>query len=534
MAATTIAAAFLLAVEFLALMLRFTTASLAGSSQEWAHVLTRSTILPQLALTSATGVMLFSSHVLERELRQMRETLDSPVRRARAVVVQLAFFALLYFATRQVFEPHVQDETAPWGWIGLWVVAAIGTVFSGAGLFLSLRDSRALARRTAGPVCTALAIGVAAWGVGVLSAEALRLPLRTPTLWLSRALLQLLTDDVIVNVPQFVFGTSRFSVQIAPQCSGLEGVGLILAFTAAYLLIARDSLRFPRALLIPVIGMLSAWILNALRMSSLVAIGSWISPDLAVGGFHTLAGLIAFCAVSLGLVLLTRRSAFFSRPVHAAPLEQPRDMTLALLGPFLAFVACGVALMLLGTGRAQFYPLQPLVAVAVLLLLRKSYSFPISYGSWPAVATGIAAFLVWVSFASTNGDGAAIDSIRSALSGMDSWSRWTWIGARILGFGLVTPLIEELAFRSYLQRRLTARDWEKVPLAGFSWTALLATSLMFGALHDSWLRATLVGLMYGIVLRRRGKLSDAVVAHATTNVLVLLQAWWQQDWTLLG
>jgi hypothetical protein len=192
-------------------------------------------------LTCATGVALFSSNALERELRMMRDSLELRSGRLSALALQLTFFSLLYISTWQIFEEHLRDETAPWTWIGLWVAAAAGTVLCGAGLFLSWRDLIGLARRTVRPICRALAIGIAAWVLGVVSADILRLPMRTPTLWLSGSLLGLLTDDMYVDTPGFVFGTSKFAVQVAPQCSGIEGIGLILAFTTAYLWIARGS-----------------------------------------------------------------------------------------------------------------------------------------------------------------------------------------------------------------------------------------------------------------------------------------------------
>jgi CAAX prenyl protease-like protein len=112
-------------------------------------------------------------------------------------------------------------------------------------------------------------------------------------------------------------------------------------------------------------------------------------------------------------------------------------------------------------------------------------------------------------------------------------TRALWVFGRVVGYGLLTPLIEEMAFRSYLMRRLTSRDFERVPYTACSWTALLASSLLFGALHDSWPRAVLVGLVYGLVLRQRGRLSDAVIAHATTNLLLLLQAFLVSDLNLM-
>ena len=41
------------------------------------------------------------------------------------------------------------------------------------------------------------------------------------------------------------FGTASFHVQIAPACSGYEGIGLILAFTAAWLWFFRPGSALP-------------------------------------------------------------------------------------------------------------------------------------------------------------------------------------------------------------------------------------------------------------------------------------------------
>jgi CAAX prenyl protease-like protein len=101
-----------------------------------------------------------------------------------------------------------------------------------------------------------------------------------------------------------------------------------------------------------------------------------------------------------------------------------------------------------------------------------------------------------------------------------------------LAASTTVPFAEELAFRGYLLRRLMAEDFETVPIGRFTWPALLLSSLAFGALHgERWLAGTLAGLIYGLAMARRGKLADAVVAHATTNALlavwVLLSNQWQ-------
>lgn len=50
------------------------------------------------------------------------------------------------------------------------------------------------------------------------------------------------------------------------------------------------------------------------------------------------------------------------------------------------------------------------------------------------------------------------------------------------------------------------------------------SSLAFGLLHgERWVAGSLAGLIYAAVFLRRGRIGDAVAAHATTNAL--LAAW---------
>ena len=45
--------------------------------------------------------------------------------------------------------------------------------------------------------------------------------------------------------------------------------------------------------------------------------------------------------------------------------------------------------------------------------------------------------------------------------------------------------------------------------------------MAFGLLHgDRWLAGTVAGLIYAVTYLRRGRIGDAVVAHAITNALL--------------
>jgi CAAX prenyl protease-like protein len=65
-------------------------------------------------------------------------------------------------------------------------------------------------------------------------------------------------------------------------------------------------------------------------------------------------------------------------------------------------------------------------------------------------------------------------------------------------------------------------NFESVSTRTFSLVAVAASSLAFGLLHGAfWLPGTLAGLLYACVVIRTGKLTEGIVAHATTNALLV-------------
>jgi CAAX prenyl protease-like protein len=81
------------------------------------------------------------------------------------------------------------------------------------------------------------------------------------------------------------------------------------------------------------------------------------------------------------------------------------------------------------------------------------------------------------------------------------------------------PIVEELAFRDYLRRKLIALNFETVALNRFTWLSFLGSSLVFGAFHGEFLAGTAAGMVFVLAVCRRGVLSDAILAHATSNAL---------------
>jgi CAAX prenyl protease-like protein len=74
-------------------------------------------------------------------------------------------------------------------------------------------------------------------------------------------------------------------------------------------------------------------------------------------------------------------------------------------------------------------------------------------------------------------------------------------------------------------RRLTHTEFHRVAPGDFAWIPWIVSSVLFGAMHGSmWIAGTIAGLLFGFALFRRRSLGDAVQAHATTNLLLVIYA----------
>ena len=100
--------------------------------------------------------------------------------------------------------------------------------------------------------------------------------------------------------------------------------------------------------------------------------------------------------------------------------------------------------------------------------------------------------------------------------------------------GVVTvPIAEELAFRGFLLRRLISPQFESVSCRTLAWAPVLISSLGFGLLHgERWLPGTIAGVVFAFAMTRRGKISDAITAHAVTNALLAVYVLSTGNWQL--
>jgi exosortase E/protease (VPEID-CTERM system) len=303
-------------------------------------------------------------------------------------------------------------------------------------------------------------------------------------------------------------------------------MGLITAYLGGYLILFRRDLRFPHALFLIPLGLAAIWVVNVGRIAVLILIGDRVSPTLAIGGFHSQAGWLGFNLVALTLVFFVHHSSFCRKVPNAH--ERVPSSTGAYLSPLLAAVTVKMLSEAFVTNPAVLYPARVLVAGLLLwqfwpqyaALRAPSQSSRLTRSAW-GLGMGVAVFLLWIILIPMSAPLGEATGPARGLGSVPNWVVIGWVVAKVIGFVLVTPLVEELAFRGYLMRRLIARDFERVPISRFTWISFLTSSALFGLLHGQWLAGTIAGMGYALVVYRTGRLRDAVIAHAVTNALLL-------------
>lgn len=418
------------------------------------------------------------------------------------------------------------------------------------------------ARFIAGAALGGIAAGAAIW-LGDLTAAFWSVSGST-TMSLVEHLLAPFVSGPVVRPAEFVIGTPEFQVGVGPSCGGAHGIGLMTVLVGVYLWWFRDGQRFPQSLLLFPIGITLIWLANAVRITALILVGVYISPDIAVDGFHSTAGWVAFLCVGLGLVAGAGRLPWFaidrapapapSPPAAAAPSAVatsvvPADSPAAVavpagrlppvtscLLPFIVLMAATMLTRAFTSGFDLLYPLR-LIAVAVtLFLVRDALRWREFSVSPLAVGIGAAAFAAWMLLVPRPEDPLAdFTAARDPFLALDRPWAIAWLACRSLGAIVTVPIAEELAFRGFLLHRLVSEDVETVPAGRFTWASFLASSLAFGLLHGSaWIAATVAGMLFAAALYRRGRLADAVVAHATTNALLTTYVVATGSWSSWG
>ncbi|MGA8096708.1 MAG: exosortase E/protease, VPEID-CTERM system [Steroidobacteraceae bacterium] len=414
----------------------------------------------------------------------------------------------------------------------LLAILAVAALFSGLAPWnLWRRSAAAIGHRWLYALGAALAATLA-----IVLSQDLWAPTAQVTFDLVRLVLAPWVPALQADPATRVLEAPNFTVQVAQICSGLEGVGLILAFCAAWLLFFRDEYRFPRALILIPAGVLLVFVLNVIRIAVLVLIGNAGHPAIAVFGFHSQAGWISFNVVACGLVFVSRRSRWLNvaavEPTAAPTAISAVNPTAAYLVPFLAVLAAGMISRASSGHFETWYALRLLAGGAALVLYWPRLRGIDWHFSWWAVAAGVAVFGLWLAASHFL---LPAQRMPAALAAMSASSRVLWITGRVATAVVVLPLAEELAYRGYLLRRLVAADFESVSLAAVGWIPLLVSALAYGVLDGAlWPAGIAAGIVFALLLVRTRRMGEPVAAHIVCNALLSASALLWHPWALVS
>lgn len=448
-----------------------------------------------------------------------------------ALAVNLGLFTVLLVAGHAFTQLAAHTSQPPWPWFALYCGQLLLVAISLAALAAPAAFWSWLARRMPTEGAVALLSATLLVLAGELSQEGWS-RLSGATLGVSHWILSLYETDVLLEAERQLLGAGNFSVIVTQECSGYEGIGLVAAFTLLYFWLMRKHLRFPNVLVLIPAALVAVWALNALRIALLVSIGRHLSPEVAINGFHSQAGWIGFLSVAVGTMALAHTVPFFRavpRARRTPVVDTNQQLLHALLVPFIALTGASIVASLFVPHDQWLYLLKVAAVGAALWAYRGVYArFP-SAVSPLSLAAGVGVGVAWI--ATDPGQGG--EALRAWIAGLPVWVATAWLACRALGAIILVPITEELAFRGFLQRALVRRDFLSVAPGHFTWLSFVATSVMFGLVHQRFVAAALAGAIYALLVYRSGRLSDAIGAHVVTNAVIVAWAIAMQQWSLL-
>lgn len=509
----------LLLLEYLLLSFAFDAKSVVERQGIWRVIGLVGNVGPLVIVAVAAVLLVPSLHAAANELRGRAKALHRPI-----LALHLVFAALFAYVTTIAFVGNAAPRGPAILWMLLWASLGATTAVS---LFVGLiGDWLWLARGLRRTLWIGGLLGSAAWFGGMLSAELWTTLGRLTFIGVTHLLdifnLQLHSDPTSV-----VIELEGFAVSVAPVCSGSEGIGLYLVLMSLFLYGMRQTLRFPRALLLLPLGVCVVWLGNVARIAALMVVGARIDEGVALGSFHSKAGWVFFSAITLLMAFIARKATALQREVPGETEPKLHNPAQPLLLPVLLWIGIGLVTSTFYEQHDPLYGVRVVVVSAAISYFRRDLRQYIQRPTWPAWAVGLSVGIGWLIVPI----GSAGQAVAAPGFGWPPWAFGVWLVSRCLGAVVVVPICEELAFRGYLARWISRRPafWE-LPLSKLNWLGIVGSSLAFGALHSRWVVGTVTGIAFALLVRRSGRLADGIVAHAVANATIAIWVISTGDW----
>lgn len=488
-------------------------------------------LLVQAAILAIAAFAILNWHQ-RHELLRLWQASRAEHRFGLCLLVNLVVLGLTVLASLAISASMETYLRWLWPYFGLLAVLGTTLLLTAApwqfwrDLFATTWMSLILAVVSAVSVLAFSALSAAGWE-----------PLAGATLHVSHAILSLYESNIYVDVATKRLGVEPFMVEISPGCSGYEGVGLVTAVLALYLFVFRKELAFPQALFLIPIGIAAIWFFNALRISALVSLGAHFSPTVAIGGFHSQAGWIAFLIVTVAIMVMAHRIPFFHRAqqrggvtrVSQTGVSQDGD-ALTWLAPFMALMTASIIASAFAPNDQWLYGLRVVLVAAALWTFRDFYKTLVDRVSPLALVAGVAVGVAWIA---TDPNPAAGADLGAWILALPAWAAVLWLTLRALGTIIFVPIAEELAFRGFLHRVIASYRVPQLSATTMLVIAFAVTSIVFGLIHSRWIAGMAAGAIYALVMYRSGRISDPVAAHMASNAVIIAWAIHQQQWSLI-
>lgn len=410
-----------------------------------------------------------------------------------------------------------------------WILGGVAAALGGVLWIASARDWRGLMSELGGRAAVVLAVALLipdlanavlpVWDMTVMTALTFEMVYR---------LLVVAGPETFADPAGYIIGVAGFYVHIARQCSGVEGFALVSGFTLLYWLLFRESIRFWRFWLVVLpLAILLSWTLNILRIAGLILIGAYISPELAVDGFHSYAGWMFFTLLAMAILFGVQASPWLHHEGHVqkADTRMRDDWIAACILPFVVFMLSGLLAAAFFRPADLGYPLK-VVAMALILAFFLPLYRKIEWRADPvALLAGVAVGVGWI--LAQPGETETGAELLFVLAALPTGILLLWVVARIIGTVFLVPVVEELFFRGYVLARIN----DGSPLRKV--VAVVVSTALFAMLHGRYMEAGVAGLVFAWVMLRRGRVGDAILAHMAANTIVALAALYKGDWGLI-
>lgn len=458
----------------------------------------------------------------------------------KRLIPNVFIYAVFVYLTLQVFTEGTPSSLPTQL---CWLLTAVLTLLSWCYFTFELNSLNTFIKRHLQLIILSVLI---AGLVILINIYAYRLwePLSTITLFSAYWILSLFFDSTYMDASQYYLGLRDFLVEISAVCSGLEGLVISLITTSIYLFFLRKELRFPSAIVLLPLAAIISIVFNIVRITLLVLIGALYSPDIAVGGFHSVAGWIAALFVAAIIVFIFSNLSFFNKESERDTLvsdainsDENPDLAWAMLVPFIVFLFFTLASQIFleqADGSFQFnylYPIKAVVGAIALAYFWKTYLFKMPEKWGEPIVAGLVIAILWVLLVPA--DEIYNQRFDEGLSAMSTVLMLAWFFFRFLGAWIVVPFIEEMIFRGYLLSRLSKQPLSTNNTLSFSWLAFIVSSTLFALIHFSIIAGLVAGALFAVIRYRSKSLSEPILAHAAANMFVSGWAISTGQWVVL-